>query len=75
MIYLIVRLFIPIYLAVMVIMWFAVISDIAFGKKKNKRIKKRFILSLIWPLSLFHIDGRTELFNSFKGLFNKGRKE
>lgn len=70
MIYVIVRLLSPIYFIVLGIMWLSIVSDLLFQAKKRraKEFIIRFLVSLVWPLSLVNKNGRSIFYNSFNKL-------
>lgn len=72
MIYLFARVIWPIWLVVMATIWISMLSDLMFQKKKRKfkDFFLRFVLSLIWPISLINSNGRSIFKNSFRKIFN-----
>ena len=73
MIYVVVRLLIPIYVIGLSCMWISMVSDMVFqkNKRKTKDFLLRFLVSLIWPLSLVNANGRSIFINSFKKVFRR----
>lgn len=72
MLYIIVRLLVPVYFVVMMVMWVTILADLLFQKRKRKfsEFAKRFFVSLIWPLSLVNANGRNIFINSFKKILS-----
>lgn len=56
------------WVAVTVVLMLIIISDFAFGAGDAKRLAKRLLLALVWPLAALSSPGRDILFNTGKEL-------